>query len=181
MCAIYAFLRALDDLADSPDDAARARADRFAPCRAILESAYDGAPCADPIATAFADAARRFAIPREHFDEAIRGAEMDLERHRYGTFAELRLYCHRAAALVGSTVVQACGHEGYGALAPPGERGVAFPLTTLRRDLREDARRGRVYLPAEDLARFGVDERDFLEPRASERLRRLLAFEAERA
>jgi 15-cis-phytoene synthase len=181
LCAIYAFLRALDDLADAPDAAARARADRFAPCRAILAAAYGPSVSTDPIAPALADAVSRFDIPREYFEEALRGAEMDLERRRYGTFAELRVYCQRAASVVGRMCLQVFGHRGGRALALADELGVAFQLTNILRDLREDAERGRVYLPAEDLQRFGVEEGELLAPRASERLRRLLAFEAERA
>jgi 15-cis-phytoene synthase len=106
---------------------------------------------------------------------------MDLDRRRYGTFADLRLYCHRAASVVGRMCVQVFGHRGARALALADELGVAFQLTNILRDLREDALRGRVYLPQEDLMRFGVEERDLLASSASDPLRRLLAFEAARA
>jgi len=181
LCAIYAFLRRLDDLADMPGAEATTSTDRFAPCRATLDAAYGGAPSDDPIAPALGDAVARFGVPREHFEEAIRGAEMDLDRRRYGTFADLRVYCHRAASVVGRMCVQVFGHKGARALALADELGVAFQLTNILRDLREDALRGRVYIPQEDLARFGVEERELLAPSASERLRRLLAFEVARA
>ncbi len=189
MCAVYCFLRRLDDLADTPTEEDRRRADRFAPCRAILDLAYgaSGARAGsreasrDPVAPAFADAVTRFRIPREDFEEALRGAEMDLEQRRYRTFAELRVYCHRAASVVGRMCIQVFGHSGGRAIALADELGVAFQLTNILRDLREDAERGRVYLPAEDLERFGVDEAELRASTASERLRRLLAFEAERA
>lgn len=186
MCAVYAFLRTLDDLADTPDEAALARADRFAPCRELLNFAYGDASgataaCPSPLAPAFADAVRRFRIPRENFDEAIAGAEMDLEARRYHTFGDLRVYCYRAASVVGRICIHVFGHRGDRALALADELGVAFQLTNILRDLREDAQRGRIYLPSEDLERFGVEESDLLAPRPTERLRRLLAFEAERA
>ena len=183
MCAIYCFLRRLDDLADEPAEEDRLRADRFAPCRAILGFAFDADGCGsrDPIAPAFADTVRRFGLPREDFEEAIRGAEMDLEKKRYGTFQELRLYCHRAASVVGRMCLHIFGHSGSRALALADELGVAFQLTNILRDLREDAARGRLYIPAEDLARFGVEERELLETPVTERVRRLLAFESERA
>lgn len=187
MCAIYCFLRKLDDLADEPDPEAQSRADRFAPCREILNFAFGKIQQnADPIAPAFADAVRTFQIPREDFDEAIRGAEMDLEQNNYETYADLRIYCFRAASVVGRMCIQIFGYGDSSAgrarvtqLAD--ELGVAFQLTNILRDLREDAERGRVYLPKEDLQRFGVERSDLLAPAAGEKLRKLLAFEAERA
>ncbi|MBI3818649.1 MAG: phytoene/squalene synthase family protein [Planctomycetes bacterium] len=190
MCAIYCFLRKLDDNADNPDERARARADRFAPSRAILQFAYGGASSnPDPIAAAFRDAVHEFKIPRDNFEEAIRGAEMDLQSEDYKTFAELRVYCYRAASVVGRMCIQIFGHEseaGRGgdesrAIQLADELGVAFQLTNILRDLREDAERGRVYLPQEDLQRFGVERADLLAPKAGEKLRKLLAYEAERA
>lgn len=190
MCAIYCYLRKLDDLADDPDALARARADRFLPCREILQFAFgELASHEDPIAPAFADAVKTFEIPREDFEEAIRGAEMDLQQKDYSTFAELRVYCHRAASVVGRMCIQIFGHSDITindgargrAVQLADELGVAFQLTNILRDLREDAERGRVYLPSEDLIRFGVERRDLTAPAASEKLRKLLAFEAERA
>lgn len=189
MCAIYCFLRRLDDLADEPTEEDCARTDRFEPCRRWLAAAYTGAPgldC-DPAAPAFADAVRRFGIPRENFEEAIRGAEMDLHVSRYATFSELRVYCQRAASVVGRMCVHVFGFGvpldkgGARALELADELGVAFQLTNILRDLNEDAGRGRVYIPAEDLTRFGVPEVELVAAPATERVRRLLAFEAERA
>jgi phytoene synthase len=189
MCAIYGFLRRLDDLADEPTELDTSRADRFAPCRAILDYAYgrQGDGALDPATPAFADAVRRFGIPREELDEAIRGAEMDLSVRQYRTFTDLRVYCFRAASVVGRMCVHVFGlpasveEGGARALALADELGVAFQLTNILRDLREDAERGRLYIPREDLERFGVPEEELLRSPATERVRRLLAFEAERA
>lgn len=188
MCALYCFLRRLDDLADDPGDEDRARADRFEPCRRLVAFAYEGRPATpDPIAPAFADAVRQFAIPREDFEEAMRGAEMDLDRRRYSTFGELRLYCHRAASVVGRMCIHVFGLEslweqtGARAIGLADELGVAFQLTNILRDVREDAERGRLYLPEEDLRRFGVEEGELAVAPPSDRTKQLLAFEAERA
>ncbi|MFN0207367.1 MAG: phytoene/squalene synthase family protein [Planctomycetota bacterium] len=199
MCVIYCFLRKLDDLADTPNANDLARADRFAPCRELLDYAYGAGgnvnninnsnlnKNCDPIAPAFRDAVQQFTIPRENFAEAIAGAEMDLEQLTYKTYPELRVYCHRAASVVGRMCVQVFGfgdslkQTKEKALVLADELGVAFQLTNILRDLREDAERGRVYLPAEDLERFEVSTNDLTAPIASERLRRLLAFEGERA
>jgi phytoene synthase len=196
MCAIYCYLRKLDDLADTPAPADLGRADRFAPCRELLDFAYGTGAAestvADPIAPAFREAVTRFHIPRANFEEAIAGAEMDLRNVHYKTWRELQLYCHRAASVVGRMCVLVFGFsDSPRAGADPGrvaralaladELGVAFQLTNILRDLREDAERGRVYLPAEDLERFGVARGDLVAARASEPVRRLLAFEAERA
>lgn len=188
MCAVYCFLRLLDDLADEPDAEAQARADRFAPCREILNYAYGGPElCTHPIAPAFADAVSKFQLPRADFEEAIAGAEMDLKHEPFRTYADLKIYCFRAASVVGRMCIQIFGRldsrepSRGRAMELADELGVAFQLTNILRDLREDALRGRVYLPEEDLQRFGVAHSDLLAPRAGEKLRRLLAFEAERA
>ena len=129
---------------------------------------------------AFHDTLRRFSIPAEYFFELLRGAEMDLTGAEYRSFPDLYRYCYRVASTIGLMCLHIFGFEDPQAPAYAEKLGVAFQLTNILRDLREDAARGRLYLPAEDLAPFGVELADLLEGRL-ERVRELLRFEAGRA
>lgn len=182
-CAIYAFMRHSDDI---PDDAAQSTAARLgllAEWRKRLEQALNGQYGDNPMLPAFHDTLQRFSIPPEYFFELLRGAEMDLEGMKYATFADLYRYCYRVAGVVGLTCIHVFGF-------PPEQKdracqlaescGVAFQLTNILRDLREDAASGRVYLPDEDLNRFGCRPQDFLDPQAGERVKELMRFEIAR-
>ena len=177
MCAVYAFNRACDDLSDEPG-ATPAALERW---RAELEAALQGRYGEDPLWPAFHDTVRRFAIPHPYFHAMIEGVASDLDPRRIATFDELYHYCYQVASVVGMTVIHIFGFNSPDAL-PLAERcGVAFQLTNILRDVREDAERGRVYLPDEDLKRFGVDPADLRNGRRSEAFVRLMRFEAERA
>lgn len=185
--AIYAFARRCDDLVDEADDIASARAG-LARWSEFLAQAYEGATDGDPSLPAFADAVRQFSIPKALFEDLLRGMEMDLVTHRYESFEELRVYGYRVASVVGLAVIAVVGlEEGLGdsgaaeALRRAEDLGVAFQLTNILRDVAEDAGRGRIYLPLEDLRQFGVTEEEILRRESSERFRRLMAFEYERA
>ena len=102
---------------------------------------------------------RRFGIPHEYFREMIDGVASDLEPRRFETFDELYRYCYQVASVVGLTIIHIFGFDTRSALPLAEKCGVAFQLTNILRDIREDAERGRIYLPAEDLARFGVSRR----------------------
>jgi len=107
--------------------------------------------------------------------------EMDLTHHRYADFEALKLYCHRAAGVVGQLAASIFGYRNPSTLEYAEALGTAFQLTNIIRDVGEDARRGRVYLPADELARFGLDAQDILARRADERFAKLMEFQAERA
>jgi phytoene synthase len=155
LCAVYAFMRRCDDLSDEPhpDGApgARRALDRW---RAELDEALAGRPAADPVWPAFADTARRYAIPREYFHAMIDGVATDLEPHRVETFDELYRYCYQVASVVGLTIIHVFGFEDPRALELAEKCGIAFQLTNIIRDVKEDAANGRGYLPAEDTARL---------------------------
>jgi 15-cis-phytoene synthase len=183
MCAIYAFMRYCDDLSDA--EGVSDRAGEIARWQADLESALAGrAPEQDPehaLWPAFTDAVARYRIPHEYFRDMIRGVSSDLEPRHIETFQELYDYCYHVASVVGLTIIHIFGFDDPRALQLAERCGVAFQLTNILRDVREDAEHGRVYLPAEDLARFGVNAAELAGAALSPALRSLLAFEAERA
>src|SRR6202050_2549908 len=156
MCAMYAFMRYCDDLSDEPG-ATRSAIDRW---REALTEALAGRPDDNPTWPAFLDAVDRYCIPHEYFFEMIEGVASDLETRTVATFDELYQYCYRVASVVGLTTIHIFGFTSSDALALAEKCGIAFQLTNILRDVREDAALGRIYLPAEDLARFGVTEDD---------------------
>jgi len=177
MCAIYAFMRYCDDLSDEPG-ATRAAIDRW---RAEMEEALAGRFSSHPVWPAFYHTVRRFGIPPQYFREMIDGVLSDLEPRRFETFERLYRYCYQVASVVGLTIIHIFGFDTRSALPLAEKCGVAFQLTNILRDIREDAERGRIYLPAEDLRRFGVSEDDLCAGRRGEPFLRLMAFESERA
>jgi phytoene synthase len=178
LSAVYAFCRAADDIAD---DGPREPARLLAAWRDELDRVYAGRPH-HPIGIALADTVTRFAIPREHFEAVIGGVEMDLTRDRYERWeGDLAEYCYRVAGAVGLVCIDVFGYADASARAYAVNLGLALQLTNILRDVGEDARRGRIYLPREDLRRFGCPEEDVLACRLTEALRRVLAFEAVRA
>ncbi len=179
MCAIYAFMRYCDDLSDAEGVSDRPAA--IARWEADLESALAGVYPAHPVWPAFSDAVARYRIPHQYFREMIRGVRSDLEPRHIQTFDELYDYCYHVASVVGLTIIHILGFKDPAALKLAEKCGIAFQLTNILRDVREDAENGRVYLPAEDLKRFGVREKDLSGEVLSQPLRDLLRFEADRA
>ena len=181
MCAIYAFMRYCDDLSDS--DAISGRAEAIGHWRKDLEAALHGSMPDHALWPAFADTVARYRIPHQYFFDMIEGVSSDLEPRRIRTFAELYDYCYRVASVVGLTIIHIFGFESpVEALKLAEKCGIAFQLTNILRDVREDAENNRVYLPQEDLERFGVTEADLRSTgQPSEALKKLLAFEADRA
>jgi len=177
MCAIYAFMRYCDDLSDEPG-ATRAAIDQW---RTEMEAAIEGRFSDHPVWPAFYHTVRRFAIPHQYFREMIDGVLSDLEPRRFETFEQLYRYCYQVASVVGLTIIHIFGFDTRSALPLAEKCGVAFQLTNILRDIREDAERGRIYLPTEDLKRFGVTEEDLCAGRRGEPFLRLMAFESERA
>jgi phytoene synthase len=180
LCAAYAFCRAVDDVADGPGDT-RARARSLASWRAELDAVYAGRP-RHPIGVALADAVGRFVLPREYFEAVLAGVEMDLARDRYARWEDdLERYCRNVASAVGLVCIEIFGYTNPSARDYAVNLGLAFQLTNILRDVAEDAARGRIYLPQEDLRRFGCPEADVLAGRCTEAFRRVMAFECARA
>ena len=181
MCAIYAFMRHCDDLSDEPG-ASREALDSW---RGEMVEALEGRFAGHPVWPAFHHTVRRFGIPHQYFHEMIDGVLGDLLPRRFQTFSELYRYCYQVASVVGLTSIHIFGFDTASALPLAEKCGVAFQLTNILRDVREDLEHGRVYLPAEDLARFGVTEADLKAGAGAIRgpggLRDLMRFEAARA
>jgi phytoene synthase len=181
MCAVYAFMRYSDDVSDeAAADAAKAA--QFRQWRAALERALRGDYGDSPILPAFHDVVQRYAIPPRYFSELIDGVEQDLTIHRYETFTDLARYCYLVAGVVGFVCIHVWGFDPTDgkALEAAEACGLAFQLTNILRDVKEDAERDRIYLPQEDLRRFGVTEAE-LKRGGGDNFRALMRFEAERA
>lgn len=182
MCALYAFMRRTDDLADEPNpaDQKRGELDRW---RAELDAALAGQSAAWPGLAALAHTVNRHSVPPAHLHAVIDGVLMDLEPVAYPTFDDLYPYCYRVASAVGLSCIHIWGYESDGGRAEELAEacGIALQLTNIMRDVGQDAREGRVYLPQEDLDRFGVTAKDLGSEQTGNNLRKLLAFEARRA
>ncbi len=177
--ALYAFCREVDDVVDECSDENAART-TLAWWRVQVTAIYDGQP-QHPVAQALVQVVRQFALPQEHLQEIIDGMEMDLQQHQYADFKALQLYCYRVASVVGLLAAEIFGYTDRNTLKYAHDLGIALQLTNIIRDVGEDARRGRIYLPLDELARFGVHTNDILDRRESEGFNKLMQFQIERA
>ncbi len=194
LCAVYAFMRRCDDITDDPTLSFAERRQKLHSWLEALHSAQQGEPTDDAILLALTDAQRRFTIPAGLLDELAHGTAMDIEESeaaqsantpglsvQYKTFDDLRLYCYRVASVVGLVCIHVFGYRDPAAEALAENCGLAFQLTNIIRDVKEDASLGRVYFPEEDLAKFGLAPPDFLANIDPTRFRPALQLEAERA
>jgi phytoene synthase len=177
--ALYAFCREVDDVVDDCSDPATARA-TLAWWRQELAAAFHGTP-QHPVARALAEIAPRFNLTEARLSEIIDGMQMDLEYNRYPSFEVLRQYCHRVAGVVGLLSAEIFGYQDRRALEYAADLGMAFQLTNIIRDVGEDARRDRIYLPLDEIERHGVSVADISASRETESFRRLIEFQIERA
>jgi phytoene synthase len=172
MCAMYAFMRFCDDLSDE-SGASFAAIEQW---RKELAEALAGRFSENPLWPAFHDSVQRYAIPRQYFEDMIEGVASDLEPRAMRTFDDLYTYCYRVASVVGMTTIHIFGFDAPEALVLAEKCGIAFQLTNILRDVREDRENGRVYLPEEDIERFGANLGVY-----DERFVQLMQFEAKRA
>jgi squalene synthase HpnC/squalene synthase HpnD len=179
LCALYAFMRLVDDVSDEAGDLESKRRG-LAQWRAKLDEAASGRTGGHPTLPGLADTIARFEIPTRYFHDLISGAEMDLTVATYATFDRLSEYCYRVAGTVGLTCLYVFGFRDPRSPDLAERLGLAFQLTNIIRDVRADFEMGRVYLPDEDIERFGCSSEDLRGP-MTPGLRDLLAFEAERA
>jgi 15-cis-phytoene synthase len=186
---VYAFCRAIDDIVDdiveksgaagSTNGYAEARVE-LNRWREELDNLYAGKPTM-PIAVKLRRVLERFPMPKEYFEEMINGCEMDLTRNRYETFDELHQYCYRVASITGLMCIEIFTYRSPIAKDYAVNLGVALQLTNILRDLKEDAARGRVYLPQEDLRRFDYPEGGLASGKISDNFREMMKFECGRA
>lgn len=177
--ALYAFCREVDDVVDECRDAGVARS-KLAWWREEVGRLYAGTP-QHPVTRALAPAVARYGLQQEYLLEVVDGMEMDLDQNRYPSFQDLALYCYRVAGVVGILSAEIFGFDDRHTLHYALDLGRAFQLTNILRDVGEDARRGRIYLPLDELERFGVSEQEILEGRPSARMTELLKCQAGRA
>jgi phytoene synthase len=177
--ALYAFCREVDDVVDECHDLSLAQT-KLEWWRQEVGRVYGGTPT-HPVGHALKDVLKAFRLPQEQLLEIIDGMAMDLSQTRYLDFKGLQLYCYRVASVVGLLAAEIFGYQDRQTLKYAHDLGLAFQLTNIIRDVGEDARRGRIYLPIEDLQRFKVPAKDILEARYSDAFRELMAFQAERA
>ena len=177
--ALYAFCREVDDIVDEVSDVGVART-KLAWWRTEVANLFAGHP-QHPVTKALAPFTASHGIDAGRMNEIIDGMEMDLVYHRYPDFDSLKLYCHRAAGVVGQLSASIFGYSEASTLEYAESLGIAFQLTNIIRDVGEDARRGRVYLPQDELARFGLTPEDILERKGGEPFVKLMRFQSERA
>lgn len=177
--ALYAYCREVDDVVDECQDAQIA-ATKLAWWRQELAKLYAGRP-EHPVTKALLPVLAEFNLPQEQLLEIIDGMEMDLQQTRYLDFKALSLYCYRVASVVGLLAAEIFGYQDRKTQKYAHDLGMAFQLTNIIRDVGEDARRGRVYLPIDELQRFNVPVADILNARHTDNFRRLMEFQIERA
>ncbi len=200
LCSVYAFMRRCDDIADDPNLSLEERRYKLDTWLDALHRVQQGEPTDDPILLALTDAQRIYTIPAGLLDELALGTAMDVaDPHgesqspptvdaavpgltiRYQTFDDLKLYCYRVASVVGLVCIHVFGYRDPAAEPLAEQCGLAFQLTNIIRDVKEDAAMGRVYLPEEDLASFGLSAAELVSAPDAARFRPLLALEADRA
>lgn len=177
--ALYAFCREVDDIVDSRGEL-HIKQIKLDWWRQEIANLFAGTP-QHPISRALADPIGEFALAQEHFLEILDGMEMDLHPVRYPDFKSLSLYCHRVAGVVGILSAEIFGYEDRQTLKYAHNLGIAFQLTNIIRDVYDDMRRDRLYLPTADLQRFGVTETEIRQRQSGEAFEALLQFQIERA
>ncbi len=177
--AAYAFCRMCDDIADE-SMSVEEKLRQLGEVERALEQAEYGQP-EGPVYQALAHAVEEYGIPWEDLIEVVRGVEMDLTITRYETFDDLRAYCYRVASVVGLICIQVCGYSDPKAREYAIDLGLAMQLTNILRDIREDSELGRIYLPQEELARFGYTEEQLMAGEVNENFEQFMGFQVARA
>jgi phytoene synthase len=177
--ALYAFCREVDDVVDETAEMQIAAA-KLAWWRAEVANLYRGNP-QHPVTRALLPFIAEYSLPQEHLNEIIDGMEMDLTQTRYLDWAALERYCHRVAGVVGLLAARIFGYSDGRALEYARDLGIAFQLTNIIRDVGEDARKNRIYLPMDELKRFDVPAADILNARETPQFNALMRFQGERA
>lgn len=177
--ALYAFCREVDDIVDSRIEPAIKQA-KLHWWRSEIDALFNGR-AQHPVGRALMPVIRQFNLPQEQFEEIIDGMEMDLHQNRFDSFKELTLYCHRVASVVGLLTAEIFGYEDRKTLKYAHDLGTAFQLTNILRDIYEDARRNRIYLPRDELKQFKVSDTDIIKGKSTDNFVDLMKFQIQRA
>lgn len=177
--ALYAFCREVDDCVDECSDPVIAR-QKLDWWRGEIQRVFHEKP-QHPVGIALLTSLEHFKLAEEHFHAMIDGMLMDIAQHHYASFEDLSLYCYRVAGVVGLLAAEIFGYQNEETLNYARELGTAFQLTNIIRDVSEDAQRGRIYLPEEDLQRFNLEQQDIISATRSENMQAMLDFQIQRA
>jgi len=177
--ALYAFCREVDDIVDSNIDTI-IKQTKLQWWRDEISGLFNGQP-QHPVSRALAPAIENYNLPQEQFEEIIDGMEMDLHNRRYDSFKELSLYCHRVASVVGLLAAEIFGYHDRKTQRYAHDLGMAFQLTNILRDVYEDAKRNRIYLPQDELQSFKINDSDIIEGKSSDKFIALMQFQTSRA
>jgi len=180
MNTVYAFCRQTDDIVDTGSETSDLKYERLHKWRIELEKSLDGFSDYQ-LLNKLASTIQKFNIPLEPFFELLKGMEMDLQKNRYLTFDDLQLYCYRVASTVGLMCIEIFGYKHASARDFAVNLGIALQLTNILRDIKKDAENGRIYLPMEDLNKFGYNESDLLNNTFNGKFRDMMEFQVERA
>jgi phytoene synthase len=185
ICAVYAFMRRADDMSDDPSIPIEQRREKLDALLCSLRRVAEGEKTDDPVLLALADTEKRFNIPVQLLEKLVHGTLMDVGQGQstaqYQTFDQLYDYCYHVASVVGLICIRIFGYRDPQAEKLAERTGVAFQLTNIIRDVKEDWQMGRIYIPREDLDRFGIDAQVLVNGSAAMLTRPVLAFEADRA
>jgi phytoene synthase len=180
MNTVYAFCRQTDDIVDTGNEARDLKYERLRKWRIELEKSLDGYSHY-LILNKLASTIQKFDIPLEPFFELLKGMEMDLQKNRYLTFEDLQLYCYRVASTVGLMCIEIFGYKHASTRDFAVNLGIALQLTNILRDVKKDADTGRIYLPQEDLKKFGYAENELLNNTYNENFQNMMQFQVQRA
>lgn len=180
LTVLYAFCRELDDVVDGCTDPNVAQI-TLNWWRSDLEKVFNNEMPEHPVHQALKDIRASFDLPKDEFEALIDGMQMDLEQARYGSFDELKLYCHRVAGVVGCLIARILGFSNPQTLEYADKMGLALQLTNIIRDVGEDARQGRIYLPIEEMQKFDVPANVIMQCKPTDNFAKLMQFQVDRA